>query len=272
MYIYLNASDNIYLLNKQNTMYMKSTMNILLTLIMCLGILTAVSAQKKKASNFEEGVIKYKIEIEGMPEAAQFANSSIINLYLKGKDSKMDLSVMGGMASFQLINNMSKNLFTLLMDVPSFYEKTAVSIDEDSDFLQQLKEAGGKNQAPMKEADVKYFKNKKQRIAKYPCYKAEVGMGDGSSDKLIVYLTEKLRPTALPQIGEALGSMEGFPLGFEMRVEGMLIKVMAVDVIKENIDEAAFNIPDSYSQKTMDEFKEEIENKMGGNGSGGIGL
>jgi hypothetical protein len=238
---------------------------------MCLGILTSATAQKKKAANFNEGVIKYKIEIEGMPEAAQFVNNSIINLYLKGKDSKMDISIMGGMASFQLINNMTENLFTMLMDVPTFYEKTAVSIDEDSDFLKELKEAGGRNQAPTKDIEIKYFKNKKQKIAKYPCYKAEVGMGDGSSDKLTVFLTEKLRPTALSQIEKTIGTMDGFPLGFEMRVEGMLIKVMAVDVIKENLDEDAFAVPESYNKKTMDEFKEEIEKKMGTKEKG-IGL
>lgn len=250
---------------------MKQTTNILLILIMCLGILTSATAQKKKAANFDEGVIKYKIEIEGMPEAAQFANSSIINLYLKGKDSKMDISIMGGMASFQLINNMTENLFTMLMDVPTFYEKTAVSIDEDSNFLKELKEAGGKNQAPMKDAEVKYFKNKKQKIAKYPCYKAEVGMGDGSGDKLTVFLTEKLRPTALSQLEKTLGTMEGFPLGFEMKVEGMLIKITAIDVIKENLEDDAFLVPESYSKMTMDQFKEEIETKMG-TGSGGVGL
>ncbi|WP_052592491.1 hypothetical protein [Aureispira sp. CCB-QB1] len=250
---------------------MKQRMNFLLALIIGLGIITSASAQKKKPANFDEGIIKYKIEVEGMPEAAQFANSSLINLYLKGKDSKMDISIMGGMASFQLINNMTENLFTLLMDVPTFYEKTAVSIDEDSDFLKELKEAGGRNQAPTKDVEVKYFKNKKQKIAKYPCYKAELEMGDGSSDKLIVYLTEKLRPTALSQVEKTLGVMQGFPLGFEMRVEGMLIKITAIDVIKENLDEDAFIVPESYSKKTMDEFKEEIEHKMG-TGNGGIGL
>lgn len=250
---------------------MRQATNILLVLMMCLGVLTSVKAQKKKTANFDEGVIKYKIEIEGMPEAAQFASSSIINLYMKGADSKMDISIMGGMASFQLINNMTEDLFTMLMDVPTFYEKTAVSIDENSDFIKELKEAGGKNQSPMKEAEVKYFKNKKQKIAKYPCYKAEVEMGDGSGDKLTVFLTEKLRPTALSQLEKTIGTMEGFPLGLEMRVEGMLIKITAIDVIKEDLDEDAFMIPESYSKITMDEFKEEIETKMG-TGSSGIGL
>lgn len=251
--------------------YMKFTRNILLAVVMCLGIVASVNAQKKKAPNFSEGIIKYKIEVEGAPEVSQFVNNSIINLYLKNKDSKMDISIMGGMASFQLINNMKDDLMTLLMDVPSFYEKTAVSIDEDSDLFKELKAAKNKNQAPEKEMEIEYFKGKKKKIAKYPCYRAEVALGAGTSEKLTVYLTDKLRPTALSQIEKTIGSFDGFPLGFEMEVEGVLVKVMAVDVLKESIENAAFEVPETYAKKTMDEFKDEIERKMG-TGSGEIGL
>lgn len=118
---------------------MKFTMNLLLALVISLGMLTSVSAQKKKAANFSEGIIQYKIEVEGAPEVSQFVNNSVINVYLKNKDSKMDISIMGGMASFQLINNIKENLFTLMMDVPSFFEKTAVSIDENSEGYSEVK-------------------------------------------------------------------------------------------------------------------------------------
>lgn len=251
---------------------MKFTMNILLAVVVCLSFMTSVNAQKKKAPNFKEGIIKYKIEVEGAPEVSQFVNNSIINLYLKDKDSKMDISIMGGMASFQLINNMKDNLFTLLMDVPSFYEKTAVSIDEDSDLFKELKAAKNKNQAPEKEVEIEYFRGKKKRIAKYACHKAEVGLGAGTNEKLTVYLTNKLRPTALSQIEKTIGSFDGFPLGFEMEVEGVLVKVMAVDVLKQSIENTAFEVPESYAKKTMEEFKDEIEKKMGTGKGGGIGL
>jgi len=250
---------------------MKQTINILFLLMMCLGVFTSASAQKNKAANFDEGVIKYKIEVEGMPEAAQFVDNAIINLYLKGNDSKMDFSILGGMASFQLINNISEDLFAMLMDVPTVYDKTAVSLDEDSDFLKELKELGGRNQAPQKDLEVKYFKNKKQKIAKYACYKAEVGLGDGSANKMTVFLTEKLRPTALTQLEKTLGDLKGFPLSFEIEMEGVVLKITAIDVVKESINSETFTIPESYTKKTMDEFKEEIETKMG-TSKGGVGL
>lgn len=250
---------------------MKFTMNVLSACLMCLGLVTSMTAQKQKTANFKEGLIQYKIEIEGAPEVSQFMNNSIINLYLKGEDSKMDISIMGGMANFQLINNMKENLLTLLMDVPSFYEKTAVSIDENSDIFKQLKEAKNKNRAPEKDLEVTYFKNKRKRIAKYPCYKAEVGM-DGLGDKLTIYLTDKLRPVGLSQIEKTIGNVKGFPLAFEMNIEGLLVKVTAVDILKQPIETTTFDIPDSYAKKSMDQFKEEIERKMGTGNSGGVGL
>ncbi|CAA6813883.1 MAG: Unknown protein [uncultured Aureispira sp.] len=250
---------------------MKQVINILLALMMCFGVLTSATAQKKKAANFDEGIIKYKIEIEGMPEAAQVLDNAMINLYLKGDNSKMDLSILGGLASFQLINNTAENLFSMLMDIPTVYDKTAVSLDEDSDFLKELKELRGTNQAPKNDVKVKYFKSQKQKIAKYPCYKAEIGLGDGSNDKLTVFLTEKLRPTALAQLEKTLGDFKGFPLSFQIEMQGVVLKITAVDVAKQKIGAETFTIPESYNKKTMDEFKEEIETKMG-TGDGGVGL
>lgn len=259
-------------LQKTKMQSMKFTMNVILALMVCLFSINAVNAQKKKAPNFEEGIIKYEIEVEGAPEVSQFVNSSVINLYMKDKNSKMDISIMGGMANFQLINNMKDELLTLLMDVPTFYEKTAIAIDGDSDVLKELNAAKNKNKAPEKALEVKYFKNKKKRIAKYPCYKAEVGMGEYTNDKLTLYLTDKLRPSALPQFEKTIGNVDGFPLGFEMEVEGVLVKVMAVEVMKKDVDKETFSIPDSYAKKSLDEFKDEIQKKMGTGNGGTIGL
>jgi len=258
----------------QKKTLMKFTMNVLLVLIMCLGIVGSSSAQKKKPANFKEGIIKYEIEVEGAPQVSQFVNNSIISLYLKEKNSKMDISIMGGMATFQLINNIKDDLFTLLMDVPTFYEKTAIAIDENSDVFKDLNVAKNKNKAPEKEKEweVKYFKSKKKRIAKHSCYKAEVSMS-GSDEKLTMYLTDKIRPEALTQIEKTIGKQEGFPLGFEIEVDGVSIKVMAVEIDKKAVSTEAFNVPDTYTKKSLEEFKDEIQNKLGGSGNGGgIGL
>lgn len=246
-------------------------MNVLLVLIMCLGIVGSSSAQKKKSANFKEGIIKYKIEVDGAPEVSQFVNNAIISLYLKDKNSKMDVSVMGGMATFQLINNIKDDLFTLLMDVPTFYEKTAIAIDQDSDVFKDLNMSKTKNQSPEKEWEVKYFKNKKKKIAKYSCYKAEVSMG-GVEEKLTMYLTDKIRPEALTQIERTIGKQEGFPLGFEIEIDGISVKIMAVEIDKKAVSTEAFNIPDTYTKKSLEEFKDEIQKKLGTGDGGGIGL
>lgn len=92
-----------------------------------------------------------------------------------------------------------------------------------------------------------------------------------SAEKLTMYLTEKLRPEAVTQVERSMGEMQGFPLGFEIEVEGMLIRVMAVEVLKQVVDAEAFQIPENYTRKSLDEFKDEIQQKMGG-ANGGIGL
>ena len=68
----------------------------------------------------------------------------------------------------------------------------------------------------------------------------------------------------MPQVDKSLNNLEGFPLGFEMVVEGVTIKIMATEVLKQAVDSDNFNVPDSYSKKTLEEFKYEIQSKFGG--------
>lgn len=250
---------------------MKFTAKALLITFLCFQSIGIALAQDK-TSNFKEGVIQYKIEVEGAAEYSPFVENSFINLYLKDDNVNMDISIMGGMATFQLINNIQHDLVTLLMDVPAFYEKTAIGLDRNSNVFKELSSEKVKNKAPEKAAEIQYFKNKKKRIAKYPCYKAEMPMNDGSNGKMVVYLTDKLRPAALQSIEKTLGKMQGFPLAFEMEIEGYLLKITAVDIDKRILEEELFEVPESYSKKTLDEFKSEMQKKMGGEGGAIIGL
>jgi hypothetical protein len=250
---------------------MKCIAKALLITLLCFQSIGIALAQDK-TSNFKEGVIQYKIEVEGAAEYSPFVENSFINLYLKDDNVNMDISIMGGMATFQLINNIQNDLVTLLMDVPAFYEKTAIGLDKNSNVFKELNPEKTKNKAPEKAADVQYFKNKKKRIAKYPCYKAEMPMNDGSNGKITVYLTDKLRPAAMESIEKTMGKMEGFPMAFEMVVEGYVLRITAVDVDKRMVEKEIFEVPESYNKKTLDEFKSEMQEKMGGEGSAIIGL
>lgn len=245
------------------------TKNIVLLLTFCLGMLNFASAQNKKAPNFPEGIIKYKIEVEGVPQAEQFTDNVLINVFFKENDAKVDFALMGGLMSVQFINNKSKDLTTMLMNIPSFYEKTAINFDKDSDIMQELMKAQKTNAAPVKVPEIQYNKRKKKRIAKYPCHLAEMEV-EGQSIKF--YVTEKLRPAAMVMNDDNLKSLKGFPLAMEMNIEGMTLKITAVDVIKETVETTAFEIPESYEMKSLDEFIEEVKAKTGGMGQSGIGL
>ena len=220
-------------------------------------------AQKKQASNFNEGIIKYVIEVEGTAEFAQFVDNSAIYLYLKGENSKMDFNIMGGLANFQLINNMNDDLFTLMMDVPAFYEKTAISFDENSNLFDEIEVTKNRNKAPQKEMVVEYFKNKKKKIAKYLCYKAVLSAGPNENDKLTMYLTDKLRPQLLSKIEESIGYLDGFPLGFEIMIDDITVKIVAEEVLKQDIETNSFVVPNSYTLKSLEQFKEELQKKFG---------
>lgn len=248
---------------------MLATKNIILLLAFCLGMLNFASAQSKKAPNFPEGVIKYKIEVEGMPQAEQFTDQVLINVFFKEKDAKVDFALMGGLMSVQFINNRSEDLMTMLMNVPTFYEKTAVNFDKDSDIMQELMKAQKTNAAPTKVPEIEYNKRKKKRIANYPCHLAEMNV-EGQTVK--IYVTDKLRPAATMMEDASLKTLQGFPLAIEMNIEGMTLKITAIDVIKQSVEATAFEIPESYEMKSLDEFIEEVKAKAGGMGETGIGL
>ncbi|MGH1334796.1 MAG: hypothetical protein ACRBFS_01615 [Aureispira sp.] len=245
------------------------TKKIVLLLTFCLGMLNVASAQKNKAPNFSEGIIKYKIEVEGVPQAEQFTDNVLINVFFKEKDAKVDFALMGGLMSVQFINNKSKDLTTMLMNIPSFYEKTAVNFDKDSDIMQELMKAQKTNTAPVKMPEIEYNKRKKKRIAKYPCHLAEMEV-EGQSIKF--YVTDKLRPTAMVMTDENLKNLKGFPLALEMNVEGMTLKITAVEVLKQMVEATTFEVPESYEMKSLDEFIEEVKAKTSGMGDSGIGL
>lgn len=245
------------------------TRNVILLLVCCFGLLNFASAQKNKAPNFPEGIVKYKVEVEGMPQAEQFTDNILINVFFKEKNAKLDFAMMGGLMSLQIINNKSKELTTMLMNIPTFYERTAVNFDKDSDVMQEIMKAQNTNAAPTKIPEIEYNKRKRKRIAKYPCHLAEMEV-EGQSMKF--YVTDKLRPSATVVEDDNMKSLKGFPLGFEMTIEGMTLRITAIDVIKQVVESEAFEIPESYEMKTLDEFVEEVKAKAKGMGGGDIGL
>ena len=248
---------------------MHVTKIMLLLVVFCLGWSQVSTAQKNKKPNFSEGVIEYKIELEGMPQAEEMLKSTTMKIFFKQQNSKVDLAMFGGMMSVEFINNKKEDIQSMLMNIPSFYERVAVDFDENSDIMKELMEAQ-KEEAANQEVDVQYYKSKRKRIAKYPCYLSEM---ETAGQTVKMYLTEKLRPEAAVNWGsQQVNDFKGFPMAFEVDVEGMTLKITAVDVIKKDVNDDLFVIPESYSRKSLDEFVEEMKEKANGLGNGTIGL
>lgn len=218
----------------------------------------------------EEGLIKYSISMDGEDEIAHILNNSVMNLYLKNKRSRIDFSVMGGLANFQLIDNVHDNLMTVLMDIPTFYEKTAIRLDAETKFFRRFSKIKSKNQAPSQHSSpIRYYKSKRKKIANYVCYKAVVQLND--KDQIVLYLTDKIHPEVPTELQKPFGELEGFPLAAEMQIDGVVLKVQAEKVQRKSIQLDAFEIPDSYTHKSIEQFMEDIQREMGAD-TGAIGL
>lgn len=248
---------------------MSITKIMFLLLVFSLGWSSVSTAQKNKKPNFTEGFIEYEIEVEGMPQAEAFLNSTTVKVFFKEKNSKLKIAIMGGVMSVDFINNVKADLTTMLMNIPGYMESTAVDFDKNSDIMKKVMKAQ-EEEAAEQDVDIQYYKHKRKRIAKYPCYLSEIEAG-GQTVKM--YLTEKLRPSAAVNLASKnTKELKGFPMSFEIDVEGMTVKITAIDVKRESVNQKIFDIPASYTRKSIDEFVEEIQEKTGGMGNGTIGL
>ena len=229
---------------------------------------TLMFAQNKRVK-MQEGSISYTIKMAGADEMAQIVNNSVMNLYLKNKHSRIDFSVMGGLATFQLIDNDQDDWMTVLMDIPSFYEKTAINLDADTKFFRRFHRVKTTNQSPTKGLQIEYFKSIRKRIANFPCYKAVVKLSNKES--VVLYLTDRIKPEEATELQKPFGDLQGFPLAAEMLVDGVMVKVEAQRIQRQKIHLDAFEIPESYSHKSMEEFLEDLQKQMGAD-TGAVGL
>lgn len=232
-------------------------------------VATSLSAQNKDSeATFTEGLVRYNIEVEGVSdELAGFMKGSTLSVFLKNDWSKMELAILAGIAKMQLISNANQKDNTLLMDIPTVSEKTAVSM-----------EGGLKNVfSPLTNArPEKYvmqpFKNKTKRIAGYRCHKVEIATSNGKP--IIVYVTNKIKmPVGIDFPMLWFDQLEGFPLFVEMEIEGTILRFTAKEVAERSLMDSFFEIPSDYNLQPLDEFKDDISEKLGlGKSSNKFGL
>jgi hypothetical protein len=250
---------------------------IWLLCISYFGLLGSAKAQQKKASNFQEGVIIYELNLKGFPGGAENLNGTTLSLYFKGEQTKMDLSFLQGMARFQVINR-GKNSSTLLTDIPFLSEKSAVSFDPQSEEWKKMQEQALKNQAPQEvELNLTPHKRDKKKIAKHRCYRASVGANQSMGGAAInLYISKDIRPEGLDNFRKTMKwpELEGLPLGMEVKMGDMTVTLMAKEIRKGNVADTVFEVSKDYQNKTLEELKNGFQEKIGGSGTtpGGVGM
>ena len=86
-----------------------------------------------------------------------------------------------------------------------------------------------------------------------------------------MYLTDRIKPEEATELQKPFGDLQGFPLAAEMLVDGVMVKVEAQRIQRQKIHLDAFEIPESYSHKSMEEFLEDLQKQMGAD-TGAVGL
>lgn len=244
-------------------------------LFFSLSSLSSVVAQK----TFDEGIIRYAIDIKGLDSKAGSADigmvisllkNSTVDVVLKQHLSKFDINLGGGMlAHIQFMGNSQDNTGTMLFDIPMMQEKSAVNITKD-DVDKNKKDSPAASLNASKN-EVKYT-GKKQKIAGYKCKEAKMELPNGKGT-MRMFLTQEITATnAFPTAnkGVNMSKVKGFPLSMIIEAEGIEFIMKAKEVKKGSVEMSHFNIPEDYPKMSMEDFVK----KMGGAAKGlqGIGM
>jgi hypothetical protein len=233
---------------------MKNLINLSLLFLLTFSTHFSVSAQK----TMSDGTITYDMKLDKDNPMAGMLNGTNMVLSFKGSLMKTSVNVMGGMMSMNIVmdNNAKKGI--MLVSAPMMGKNMAVEMTEKdfADAQQKQKE----NQSKSK---VSYNKKNQKKIAGFKCYQATAKV-EGMPDGIVLYLTDKIKPTGQSQIQNQIPGLSGFPLAFEVKQAGMtiLFEASKVDKLAPSDKEFDMSIPEGFDKVTMEEIQ----------GMGGLGF
>lgn len=218
--------------------------------IFCL-MATSIFAQKKIKN---KGHVTYKMEMSRMgeePETAAILGDMTIEIYMSGKDTRMNINAMGGMIKIGYIQKDGEKPVTLM------------------DMMGQKMRQNAEEQAPASVPDMTYAVNKRntKKIAGYKCHQVVATADDGT--EVILYVTKKIKLN-LPKGGMLdiidFDKFDGYPLECSIGGEGEAITFTAQEVGRD-LEKNTFE----YDKEA---YKEMSDEEMGGMGldPGIIGL
>jgi GLPGLI family protein len=199
-----------------------------------------------------EGKLTYDVSVTGatLPEQAKamFAGSKI-TLYIKGMNARTEME-MAMQTTISIADNKEKTSVTL-MDLMG--HKFMIKSDHK-------KEAEKAPEVTVKEL------NETKTIAGYFCKKAEVFFKDKSGKEqstFLFYSEEIANQMGNDKNNYFLQSIKGMPLEYEIHsTNGMVMKMTATSISKEEVPNSKFAIPEGYKETTQEDLKKEMMELM----------
>jgi len=220
---------------------MKSVVQFLAFGILFLAVTVPSFAQKE----ISEAHVKYSMTADG--GMAAMMSGTTMDLYFNKTNAKVAMNMMNGMAKMDAIVDNKAKKGLLFLDMMG--QKKVVEMDE-----KDLEASKQKNQKPSK---VEYLK-KYKKIAGYKCQQVLVTI-DGIADPAVVYVTEKIKPADLGEVSMMkFTQLKGFPLSWEIKQQGMTVKMEATEVSLAKLNKKTFDmtIPEGYEKMTMEELQQ----------------
>lgn len=202
---------------------------------------------KPQPTAIKEGAITYTVAFDSPdmnPMMKQMLDGSKLIIRFKGQAIRTEFDM--AMASTTTVVDNAQNKGIMLMNAMG--NNIAVVMNEE-DLKQQ-------NRNP-EDVNITYLDQTKE-IAGYTCQKAvmDVKGQEGQSGQLTLYYTEEIRPENM-NTQYTVEGMKGFPLEFEVNMQGTKVLMAAQEVTAGSQDASLFTtaVPEGYREMSMDDLQ-----------------
>lgn len=195
-----------------------------------------------------------KADDANMAMQLEMMKGSKTTITLQGKKTATSSDMMGGMVKINVLANEESDNMDLTVDAmgQKFWVNSKLSDDKKDP----------KKAAALESSSVTYNKDKKKTIAGYECYEATLSNTAAPEMKIVMYVSEAIKPTSAMLQGFQGIALSGCPLEIST-TNAMFTLVMSAKEVKKTVDASAFNIKtDGFKKMTMEEFQK----SMGGFG------
>lgn len=229
---------------------MKSICKIALIASLFVVSFPTIEAQKM----LEEAHIEYEVtDIKSESMEAQMMKGTLINVYFNQKNTKMNVQMMGGMVTMDILTETATESTTMLMNMMG----RKVQVEQPKEEEKAENEEGKPN------FDITYDKSDTKDIAGYECTKATLTDKE-TNESFIMYVAKKFKAKT-EMVEKMFPGLEGIPMEISIDAQGMGATITALNV-KKSVDASAFDVPEGYEKMTPEQFQKE----MGGMGNFGF--